>query len=293
MPGKISEKPYIPAESNMPELTIKAVLLGIVMAVVLGAANAYLGLKAGQTVSASFPAAVIAIAAFRLPFMRGTVLEQNITRTAASVGEALVAGAIFTIPAFVIANVGGERLWTDFNYWETSIILLIGGLLGIMFIIILRRTLTVDADLPFPESRACAEIVKAGQHGESGAKYVFSTLGFGMLLQVFKADNGLKLFREFVSGFVTLPQSVIRHFAGDRTPIGNLQHTGVFPWSTFSISPALIGVGYVIGPELATVNFVGGIFAWCVLIPLIYFINPQFSAQLSLNGQTPPLDDVI
>ena len=161
MPDKAPEKPYIPAESNLPEFTVKAVLLGIVMAVVLGAANAYLGLKAGQTVSASFPAAVIAIAAFRLPFMRGTVLEQNITRTAASVGEALVAGAIFTVPAFVIANVGGERLWTDFNYWEASFILLIGGVLGVMFIIILRRTLTVDADLPFPESRACNGFIKA------------------------------------------------------------------------------------------------------------------------------------
>jgi len=293
MADKTPDKPYIPAESNLPEFTVKAVLLGVVMAVVLGAANAYLGLKAGQTVSASFPAAVIAIAAFRLPFMRGSILEQNITRTAASVGEALVAGAIFTIPAFVIVNVGGERLWTDFNYWESSFILLIGGVLGVMFIILLRRTLTVDAGLPFPESRACAEIVKAGQHGETGAKYIFSTLGFGMLLQVFKADNGLKLFREYVSGFWEMPKSVIRHFAGDRTPIGSLEHTGVFPWSTFAISPALIGVGYVIGPQLATINFVGGVLAWCVLIPLIYFINPQFSAQLSLNGQTPPLDDAI
>lgn len=293
MAEKTPEKPYIPAESNLPEFTVKAVLLGVVMAVILGAANAYLGLKAGQTVSASFPAAVIAIAAFRLPFMRGSILEQNITRTAASVGEALVAGAIFTIPAFVIVNVGGERLWTDFNYWESTFILLIGGVLGVMFIIMLRRTLTVDAGLPFPESRACAEIVKAGQHGETGAKYIFGTLGFGMLLQVFKADNGLKLFREYVSGFWEMPKSMIRHFAGDRTPMGSVEHAGVFPWSTFAISPALIGVGYVIGPQLATINFVGGVLAWCVLIPLIYFINPQFSAQLSLNGQTPPLDDVI
>lgn len=291
MPEKASEKPYIPAESNLPELTFKALFLGLVMAVILGAANAYLGLRAGQTVSASFPAAVIAIAAFRI--MRGSVLEQNITRTAASVGEALVAGAIFTIPAFVIANVGGERVWTDFNYWETSFILLIGGVLGVMFIVILRRTLTVDADLPFPESRACAEIVKAGQHGESGAKYVFGTLGFGMLLQVFKADNGLKLFRESLSGIITLPQSIIHHFSGNRTPMGDVTHSGVIPWSTFAISPALIGVGYVIGPELATINFVGGVLAWLVLIPLILFINPELSTQLTLEGQAAPLADVI
>jgi putative OPT family oligopeptide transporter len=293
MSEKTPEKSYIPAESNLPELTVKAILLGIVMAVILGAANAYLGLKAGQTVSASFPAAVIAIAAFRLPFMRGNVLEQNITRTAASVGEALVAGAIFTIPAFVIANVGGERLWTDFNYWETSFILLIGGVLGIMFIVILRRTLTVDAGLPFPESRACAEIVKAGQQGESGANYVFGTLGFGMLLQVFKSEQGFTLFRESFSGVKEMASSVVHHFSRNRTPMGDVTHPWVMPWSTFAISPALIGVGYVIGPELATINFVGGILAWWVLIPLILFINPDLSSHLSLNGQAPPIGDVI
>ncbi len=285
------EQPYVPADSNLPEFTWRAVLLGVLMAVILGAANAYLGLKAGQTVSASFPAAVIAIAAFRL--MRGSVLEQNITRTAASVGEALVAGAIFTIPAFVMVNVGGERLWTDFNYWETSFILLIGGVLGVLFIVILRRTLTVDAGLPFPESRACAEIVKAGQQGESGAKYVFGTLGFGMLLQVFKADNGLKLFHESFSGLIHLPKSLVRHFASDRTPMGEVAHTGIIPWASFAISPALIGVGYVIGPELATINFVGGVLAWLVLIPLILFVNPDLSMQLTVAGQTAPLADVI
>ncbi len=293
MSAQTPERPYISAETNLPELTVKAVLLGIVMAVILGAANAYLGLKAGQTVSASFPAAVIAIAAFRLPFMRGNVLEQNITRTAASVGEALVAGAIFTIPAFVIANAGGERLWTDFNYWETSFILLIGGVLGIMFIIILRRTLAVDAGLPFPESRACAEIVKAGQQGESGAKYVFGTLGFGMLLQVFKSDQGFTLFRESFSGVKEMASSVVHHFSRNRTPMGEVTHPWVMPWSTFAISPALIGVGYVIGPELATINFVGGVLAWWVLIPLILFVNPDLPAQLSINGQTPPIGDVI
>ncbi|MDZ7361574.1 MAG: OPT/YSL family transporter [candidate division KSB1 bacterium] len=143
MPEKTSEKPYIPAESTLPEFTFKAIFLGLVMAVVLGAANAYLGLRAGQTVSASFPAAVIAIAAFRI--LRGSVLEQNIARTTASVGEALVAGAIFTIPAFVIANVGGERVWTDFNYWETSFILLIGGVLA--WLVLIPLILFVNPEL--------------------------------------------------------------------------------------------------------------------------------------------------
>ncbi len=188
-------RPYVPPEDNLAELTWKALALGVVVAVLLGAANAYLGIKAGQTVSATFPAAVLAIAAFRLPFFRGTVLEQNTMRTAASVGEALVAGAIFTIPAFVMVNVGGQRLWTSFNYWETSLILLVGGLLGILFIILLRRTLTVDASLPFPESRACAEIVKAAQGGDTGARYVFGAMGLGMLIQVLKDGAGIRLFR--------------------------------------------------------------------------------------------------
>ena len=161
------DRPYVPASSTLPELTVKALVLGILMAVVLGAANAYLGLKAGLTISATFPAAVIAIAAFRLPFFKGNVLEQNIARTAASVGEALVAGAIFTIPAFLIARVDGEPVWRAFDYWSSTWIMLVGGVLGVLFVILLRRTLVEDADLPFPESAACAELVKAGQQGES------------------------------------------------------------------------------------------------------------------------------
>ena len=131
--------PYVPSQTTLAEFTFKAIFLGLIMAVVLGAANAYLGLKAGLTISATFPAAVIAIAAFRLPFMKGTILEQNIARTTASVGEALVAGAIFTIPAFVMVEMDGQRLWTHFNYWETSAILLVGGLLGILFVILLNQ----------------------------------------------------------------------------------------------------------------------------------------------------------
>ena len=174
-------KPYVPADSKEPEFTLKAVLAGILLAAVFGAANAYLGMKAGQTVAATIPAAVIAIALFRLPFFRGGVLEQNLTRTAASVGEALVAGAIFTIPAFMMVNIRGQRLWTDLrtHFWVGTLILLAGGLLGVFFIIILRRPLCVDAkDLPFPESTASAEIVKAGQAGAADApRYVFGAMG--------------------------------------------------------------------------------------------------------------------
>ena len=234
------ETPYVPAQTDLPELTVRALTLGIVMAVVLGAANAYLGLRAGLTISATFPAAVIAIAAFRLPFMRGGILEQNIARTTASVGEALVAGAIFTIPAFVMVEVGGERLWETFNYWETTLILLIGGLMGIFFVILLRRTLVVDAHLPFPESYACYEIVKAGQKGESGAKYVFGALGLGMIIEIFKNSSGIQLVRESVEGFLAFPASVVRHFFPSRESMGSLEHTGGIAFATPAASPALM-----------------------------------------------------
>ncbi len=286
-------RPYVPPEENLAELTFKAVALGVVVAALLGAANAYLGFKAGQTVSATFPAAVLGIAAFRLPFFRGTVLEQNTMRTAASVGEALVAGAIFTIPAFVMVNVGGERLWTSFNYWETTLILLVGGVLGILFIILLRRTLAVDAGLPFPESRACAELVKAGQGRDTGARYVFGAMGIGMLIQVFKDSAGIRLFRETLELVREFPASVIHHFDSGRAALGDVAHRGALFWSTPSISPALIGVGYIIGSELAAINFAGGILAWFVFVPLALFLNPEFAERLAGAGGAPPLPELV
>ena len=155
-------------------------LLGLFLALVFGAANAYLGMKAGQTIAATIPAAVIAIALFRLPAFRGGMLEQNIARTAASVGEALVAGAIFTIPAFMMVEMNGERLWADLraHYWESVLILLVGGLIGVFFIIVLRRPLCVEADLPFPESVASAEVVKAGRAGQRRAQVRLRRHGF-------------------------------------------------------------------------------------------------------------------
>ncbi|NJL26949.1 MAG: oligopeptide transporter, OPT family [Thermoanaerobaculia bacterium] len=285
------EVPYVPADADLPELTAKALIVGILMAVVLGAANAYLGMKAGLTISATFPAAVIAIAVFRLPFLRGTVLEQNIARTTASVGEALVAGAIFTIPAFVMVEVGGERLWTSFNYWETSLILLIGGTLGILFVILLRRTLVVDAELPFPESFACYEIVKAGQKGETGAKYVFGALGIGMLIEVLKNSSGVRIIRDTVEHFLEFPRSVVHHFDSSRTPLGELTHTGGMTLVSPAASPALMGVGYIIGPRLAAINFAGGVLAWFVFIPLALFLSPTLGAQLG-GGETLPWSEL-
>ncbi len=285
---KDEHKPYVPGDSSPPELTVKAVGLGVVLAAVMGAANAYLALKAGQTVSATFPAAILALAAFRLPFFRGNVLEQNIARSAGTVGEAMAAGAIFTIPAFLLVQVQGQRLWTSFDYWQTVIILMIGGLLGVLFITLLRRTLAVEADLPFPESRACAAIVKAGQGGQTGAKYVFGAMGLGILIQVLKDSAGLRLFRESIEFFRALPASLVRHFDSSRAPLGNVQHGGAVAFSTPSISPALIGVGYIIGFRLAAINFSGGVLAWLVFIPLVVFVDPSLPAQLHTAGGAPP-----
>src|SRR5579872_5840887 len=260
-----------------PEMTVKAVALGIFLAFVFGSANAYLGMRAGQTVAATIPAAVIAMALFRIPKFRGGILEQNIARTAGSVGEALVAGAIFTIPAFMMVEIDGTHLWTDLtsHYWESTLILLVGGLTGVFFIILLRRPLCVDAPLPWPESVASYEIVKAGEATASKApRYIFGAMAFGGLIQILKSDKGIQIFREYSEGFLAFPRSVIQHFNFDKDPIGDVTHFGGIPWSTPSLSPALIGIGYIIGPELASVNFAGGVVAWWILIPLLMFFDP-------------------
>ena len=290
-------KPFVPHDSNEPEFTLKAALAGIIMAAVFGAANAYLGMKAGQTVAATIPAAVIAIALFRLPFFRGGVLEQNLTRTAASVGEALVAGAIFTIPAFMMVNVGGQRLWTDLasHYWVGTFILLAGGLLGVFFIIILRRPLCVESpDLPFPESTASAEVVKAGQaHTTDAPKYVFGALGLGAALQFLKDSKGFQLFQEEVTlPFYHFPKSVV-NFTSDNKSIGDVAYSGGIAYTTPAASPALIGIGYIIGPRLAAINFSGGVLAWLLLIPLILFVDPDLPQRLGSPAGAAASWDVV
>jgi putative OPT family oligopeptide transporter len=264
-------------------MTVKAVALGVFLALVFGAANAYLGMKAGQTVAATLPAAVIAMALFRLPAFRGTLLEQNITRTAASVGEALVAGAIFTIPAFVMVEVNGVRLWTDLrsHYWEATMILLCGGLIGVFFIIFLRRSLTIEAQLPWPESVAAANIVKAGAAESSAPRYIFSAMLFGGLVQFFKSDKGIQVFREFTEGFLPFPRAVVSHFNYQKETIGAVVHGGGIAWTTPALSPALIGIGYIIGPRYAFINIAGGVLAWWVLIPLLLFFDPDLSARMT------------
>ncbi len=267
-------------------MTVKAVSLGIFLAFVFGSANAYLGMKAGQTVAATIPAAVIAMALFRIPAFRGGVLEQNITRTAASVGEALVAGAIFTIPAFMMVDIGGQHLWTDLrsHYWEATLILLVGGLIGVFFIILLRRPLCVDAPLPWPESVASYEIVKAGEASATKApRYIFGALGFGGLIEILTDDKGAQIFRDFSEGFLKFPRSLIQHFDLEKKPIGDVTHFGGIPWSTPSLSPALMGIGYIIGPELSAINVSGGIIAWWILIPLLLFFDPDLPRRIGTN----------
>ena len=173
-------KPYVPPETDMQEFTVRALIIGLVMCVVLGAANAYLGLKAGMTIAATYPAAVIGMALLRL--MKGSILEENFARTVGSIGESVAAGAIFTLPAFFIAGIWPEFATTG-HYLQSSAIMLAGGVLGIMFVALLRRVMVEDVELPFPESVAAAEIHKAGRGGGTGAKFLFGAMGIGAVIQ--------------------------------------------------------------------------------------------------------------
>ena len=264
-----TDVPFVPAETRMPELTVKAVLLGIIMAIVLGAANAYVGMKAGLTVAAAFPAAVVAMAVLR-PF-RGTILEENIARTTASVGESLMAGAIFTIPAFVIAGV-----WDNLRYWESTAIMLVGGVVGVLFVIVLRRTLVVEADLPFPESVAAAEIVKAGQGGQTGAKYVFGGIVLAGIWELFKNSNGIHFIQEKTAGAIEFGRSSIS-VLGERTAYAG----GGLYLQTPAASPMLMGVGYIVGFRVSAILFAGAVMGWMFLVPLAVFLNPGLIAELS------------
>ncbi|MBT3181746.1 MAG: oligopeptide transporter, OPT family [Deltaproteobacteria bacterium] len=265
--------PYVPEKTDMKELTFKAVLLGIVMAVVLGAANAYLGLKAGVTVAAAFPAAVVAMAVLRI--FKGSILEENIARTTASVGEALVAGAIFTIPGFVIAGI-----WKEFgtvgHYLETTAIMMVGGILGVLFVTLLRRTMVEEATLPFPESVAAAEIHKAGRSGGTGAKLLLGAMTVGALTEIFAK---LHLFAHSWEKFIHFSKSAVTFVTSRNNIVTQIPGGGGFMASTPAISPAYLGVGYIIGSRLASIVFAGGILGWALFIPLLmYFTGPELEA---------------
>ena len=264
--------PFVPEASTLPELTFRAVFLGTAMAIVLGTANAYLGMRAGLTVAATFPAAVVAMAALRI--LGGSVLEENMARTTASVGEALVAGAIFTIPAFVITGV-----WDELRYWESTAIMLVGGVLGVLFIIVLRRTLVVEAELPFPESVAAAELVKAGQRGrQTGAAYVFKAMGMAAAWELVKNTNGLKLVSDSATTFVSLGRSTIEMLGQQ------VSYVGGFLLQSPAASPALVGVGFIVGPQIAATLFAGAVLGWLLLVPLGLFLNPALAAQATDGG---------
>lgn len=261
-------EPYVPEDTTMRELTFKAVFLGVIMAIVLGAANAYLGMKVGLTVAATFPAAVVAMAALRI--FRGNILEENIARTTASVGESLVAGAIFTIPAFVISGA-----WTEFNLRDATLIMGIGGVLGVLFVIILRRALVVEADLPFPESVAASEIVKAGQKGQTGAGLVFTAMGIAALWELLKNDAGFHLIKASASRFVHFGKSAI-DIVGRK-----FEYSGGMLLSTPEASPMVMGVGFIVGLRISAILFSGAVAGWLVLVPLALFLNPQLSVGIS------------
>jgi putative OPT family oligopeptide transporter len=261
--------PFVPESSDLPELTFRALLLGTAMAIVLGTANAYLGMRAGLTVAATFPAAVVAMAALRM--FGGSILEENMARTTASVGEALVAGAIFTIPAFVISGV-----WDELRYWESTAIMLVGGILGVLFIIVLRRTLVVEAHLPFPESVAAAELVKAGQGGrQTGAAFVFKAMGMAAAWEFVKNVNGFKLVSDSATTFVSLGRSTIEMLGQQ------VSYVGGFLLQSPAASPALVGVGFIVGPSIASTLFAGAVLGWLLLVPLGLFLNPETAAQVT------------
>ncbi len=264
-------QPFVPENATMQEFTLRALLIGLVLTVVLGAANAYLGLRAGITIAATYPAAVVSMAILRA--RRGTILEENIARTAGSIGESVAAGAIFTLPAFLLS-----RSWQSFDfqeaYWKSTALMLVGSVLGVLFVSLIRRVMVEDPELPFPESVAASEIHKAGQLGAEAARFLFYNIGLGGLIYLLGV---FQLFAADLNRFVhvgLLGRTRLRLGAGSGAP--ELGSGGVTIAAAPSISPAYIGVGYIIGPKLAALNFAGGVMAWGLLIPLlIYFLGPQ------------------
>ena len=245
MENKNEFKPYIPAQKVTPEITVTSVLMGIILAVVFGAANAYLGLRVGMTVSASIPAAVIAMGVIRILMRRNSILESNMVQTIGAAGESLAAGAIFTLPTLFIWASEGKM--DKPSLLEITLIALIGGLLGVFFMIPLRNALIVKEHnvLPYPEGTACAEVLLAGEEGGANASTVFAGMGFAALFKFI--IDGLKV----VSGEISVR---VKGFAGE---IGT------------QIYPAVMSVGYICGARISSYMFAGGVLAWLVIIPLI------------------------
>ncbi len=265
MDNKNDFKPYVPAEKITPEITVASMVMGVLLAVVFGAANAYLGLRVGMTVSASIPAAVIAMGVIRIVMRRNSVLESNIVQTTGSAGESLAAGAIFTLPALFLWAAEGKM--DKPGIIELTSIALVGGLLGVFFMIPLRNALIVKEHgvLPYPEGTACAEVLLAGEKGGANASKVFAGMGFAALFKFI--IDGLKL----VSGEISLK---FKSFSGE---IGT------------QIYPAVMSVGFICGPRIASYMFAGGVLSWMVIIPLIAL----FGANITLYPGTEPISELF
>ena len=244
-------KPYIPADRVMPELTVTSIVMGMLLAVIFGAANAYLGLRVGMTVSASIPAAVISMGVIRVIMKRNSILESNMVQTIGSAGESLAAGAIFTMPAlFLWAE---EGLCDMPSLGEITLIALCGGVLGVLFMVPLRNALIVKEHetLLYPEGTACADVLLAGEEGGANASTVFSGMGLAAA------------FKFVVDGLKVLPSDVAFAFKSFKGEIG------------MEVYPALLGVGYIVGPQIASYMFVGSVIGWMVIIPLICLFGPD------------------
>ena len=258
-------KPYIPAERVTPELTVTSIVMGIILAVVFGAANAYLGLRVGMTISASIPAAVLAMGVIRVIMRKNSILESNIVQTIGSAGESLAAGAIFTLPALFLWAADG-KMETP-SILEITLIALLGGLLGVLFMVPLRNALIVKEHgiLPYPEGTACAEVLLAGEEGGANASTVFAGMGFAAI------------FKFVIDGFKLVPSEVslrVKGFAGE---IGT------------QIYPAVMSVGYICGPRISSYMFAGGLVSWMVLIPAVVL----FGADLTLYPGTAPIGEMF
>ena len=244
-------KPYIPAEKITPEFTVTSIIMGIILAVVFGAANAYLGLRVGMTVSASIPAAVISMGVIRVIMKKNSILESNMVQTIGSAGESLAAGAIFTMPAlFLWAK---EGLCDKPSLVEITLIALCGGVLGVLFMVPLRNALIVKehATLLYPEGTACADVLLAGEEGGANASTVFTGMGLAAV------------FKFLVDGIKVIPADIAAAFKSFKGEIG------------MEVYPALLGVGYIVGPKIASFMFVGSLVGWMVIIPLICLFGPD------------------
>ena len=236
-------EPYVPASKSLPELTLQAVALGLLLSLIMCAANMYVGLKAGMTVSAAIPASVISMGILRGLLRRGTILENNVVHTIASSGESLAAGIIFTVPALVLAGI-----WTEFDYWTTTLIAMAGGVMGVVMMIPLRRAMIVEQpELRYPEGVACAEVLKAGDKGGAEMMGIFAALGIGGLFKVLIDVVGL--FKGTVEGAVRVGKSAL-YFGTD-------------------VSPMLMAVGFIVGWEISLLVFLGGAVSYLGAIPIL------------------------